>query len=90
MNGLIGVPVHQRFGSGTRAIAKCRCGAVGEASPVKAVPGAGTKAIGSSVYGEPDHGGGHGSSGASHAAGASAAPAQPIAVGPRGGARGTW
>jgi hypothetical protein len=58
-----------------------------------AVPGGGTQAIGSSLYGEPQQSGhgralesGHGSGGAS----AASAPAQPIAVGPRGGARGTW
>ncbi len=42
-----------------------------------------TKAIGSSVYGEPTGDGGHGSHGAS------VAP-RPVDAGPLGGARGTW
>jgi hypothetical protein len=49
-----------------------------------AVPGGGTKAIGSSMYGEPT---GDGASSGS----APSAPATPAPVGgPRGGARGTW
>ena len=56
------------------------------------VPGAGTQAIGSSVYGEPTDGGhGHGHGQAGHGATAVAAPAPPRGTGgPLGGARGTW
>ncbi|MGY1617052.1 hypothetical protein ACI797_09940 [Geodermatophilus sp. SYSU D00691] len=50
-----------------------------------AVSGGETKAIGSSLYGEPASGAGH-SAGAS----AAAAPAPANVGGPRGGARGTW
>ena len=46
-----------------------------------------TKAIGSSVYGEPTDAS-HGSSGAGHGAGSSAPRA--VSAGPLGGARGTW
>jgi hypothetical protein len=45
-----------------------------------------TKAIGSSVYGEPTDGGGHGATGA----GSASAGHRPVNAGPLGGARGTW
>ena len=51
------------------------------------VPGQGTLAVGSSVYGEPTDGAGHGSHGATAIGGA---PAPRASAGPRGGARGTW
>jgi hypothetical protein len=54
-----------------------------------AVTGGGTKAIGSSLFGEPvDEGSGH--SGAGQSSGASAASSTPVSAGPLGGARGTW
>ncbi|UOY03390.1 aa3-type cytochrome oxidase subunit CtaJ [Blastococcus sp. PRF04-17] len=55
------------------------------------VPGAGTQAIGSSVYGEPTDGG-HGRPGqASHGATTAGVSAPPRGTGgPLGGARGTW
>ena len=46
-----------------------------------------TKAIGSSVYGEPDHSG-HGGQQSAHGATTSAPRA--VSAGPLGGARGTW
>ena len=45
-----------------------------------------TKAIGSSLYGEPTDGGGHGSAGA----GSASAGHRAVNAGPLGGARGTW
>jgi hypothetical protein len=51
------------------------------------VPGQGTLAVGSSVYGEPTDGHGHGSPGATAVGGA---PAPRASAGPLGGARGTW
>jgi len=54
-------------------------------------PGAGhgeTKAIGSSLYGEPTGDGAHGAAG--HGAGAASAAPRPVNAGPLGGARGTW
>jgi hypothetical protein len=54
-----------------------------------AVSGGETKAIGSSLYGEPQD---RGDAGASHGAsqGASAASSRAVPAGPLGGARGTW
>ena len=51
------------------------------------VPGQGTLAIGSSLYGEPTDGHGSASHGATAVGGA---PAPRASAGPLGGARGTW
>jgi hypothetical protein len=52
-----------------------------------AVTGGGTRAIGSSLYGEPAD---HGDAVEGRTSGASAASTPPVSAGPLGGARGTW
>jgi hypothetical protein len=49
-----------------------------------------TKAIGSSVYGEPTGDGAHGSSAHGSSAHGATAGYRPVNAGPLGGARGTW
>jgi hypothetical protein len=55
-----------------------------------AVTGGGTKAIGSSLFGEPVGESGAGHSGEDRPSGAGAASSPAVSAGPLGGARGTW